>query len=73
MTTPIDIRTASQKEKDARHKRVCDMYLDLLGKFPEATPSRLFAVIANETSMSHVGVRNIIIENGLYQVKNPKI
>lgn len=63
----LDLRTPIEKEREAQHSEVCKMYAELLEKFPKASPNRLFTVIATRTNRSVPGVRNILIQNNLYQ------
>lgn len=65
--TALDLRTPIERERDANHSRICDMYVELVGKFPKASPNRLFTVIAGRSNMSVPGIRNILIKNKLYQ------
>ena len=65
----LDIRTPIEKERDAEHTRICDMYVELMAKFPKASPNRLFSVIAERCNKSVPGVRNILIKRNLYATK----
>lgn len=67
--TSLDLRTPIERERDAEHSRICDMYVELMAKFPKASPNRLFTVIAGRSNMSIPGVRNILIKHNLYQSK----
>lgn len=65
----LDIRTPIEKERDAEHARICDMYVELMAKLPKASPNRLFSVIAERFGKSVPGVRNILIKHNLYATK----
>ena len=63
----MDIRTPIEKERDARHSQICNAYVEYLAKFPNASPNRLFGIIANQYGMSIPGVRNVLIKHNLFQ------
>ena len=63
----MDIRTPIEKERDARHMQICNDYVAYLQKFPNASPNRLFGIIAQQYNMSIPGVRNVLIKHNLFQ------
>lgn len=63
----LDIRTPIEKERDARHSQICNDYVAYAHKFPNASPNRLFSIIAQQYNMSIPGVRNILVKNNLIQ------
>lgn len=64
-----DLRTATEKERDARHKVVCNKFKKLADANPDVAPSRIFDAIGHEIGMTLQAVRNICISNGLYTPK----
>lgn len=65
----IDFRTPVQRERDAMHKSICDMYLKLNVEYPDIQPTRMFAEIANVHRVTEACVRNVLVKNNLYQVR----
>jgi thymidylate kinase len=65
----LDLRTPIEKERDAFHSKVCQMYVELSTKFPKASPNRIFSTIAAQVNRSVPNVRDIIIKHGLYATK----
>lgn len=65
----MDLRTPIEKERDAEHAIICNMYTELMAKYPRASHNRLFGVIAEARKMSVPGVRNVLIKHNLYQTK----
>lgn len=63
----LDLRTPLEKERDAFHSEVCQMYVELSARFPKASANRLFSTIAAQVNRSTPNVRDIIIKNGLYK------
>ena len=63
----LDLRTPLEKERDAFHSKVCQMYVELSARFPKASANRLFSTIAAQVNRSTPNVRDIIIKNGLYK------
>ena len=68
----VDIRTQHEKERDARHESICQMFLDWSNEHPELAPHRIMSVIANQYKMSVPGIKSIIVRNGLYQCNQGK-
>lgn len=66
----IDFRTKSEKARAERCKRICSRYLSYSSENPTAAPHRIFGVIADEEGMTVPGVKNIIVNNGLYQCRS---
>lgn len=64
-----DLRTPKEKEREATHKLICKMYRELCNLFPDAKPSRIFDAVGNEVGYSSIGVRRVIVANGLYKAK----
>lgn len=69
MTTPIDIRTKVEKEREAKHRAICNDFLTLTNEMAGVAAHRIFHVIADKYSMTIPGVRNIVIKAGLYATK----
>lgn len=65
----LDLRTPIEKERDAFHSKVCQMYVELSARFPKASPNRIFSTIAAQVNRSVPNVRDIIIKKGLYTSK----
>jgi thymidylate kinase len=65
----LDLRTPLEKERDAFHSKVCQMYVELRARFPKASANRLFSTIAAQVNRSVPNVRDIIIKNGLHTTK----
>lgn len=58
--------TASEKARIERKDRVCELYTRLREENPTVACHRLMTHIADEFSLSLSGVRNILIERGLF-------
>lgn len=65
----LDLRTPIEKERDALHSKICQMYVELSTRFPKASPNRIFSTIAAQVNRSTPNVRDIIIKKGLYTSK----
>lgn len=65
----LDLRTPIEKERDAFHSKICQMYMELSARFPKASPNRIFSTIAAQVNRSVPNVRDIIIKKGLYSSK----
>ena len=65
----LDLRTPIEKERDAFHSKICQMYVELSARFPKASPNRIFSTIATQVNRSVPNVRDIIIKKGLYSSK----
>lgn len=65
----LDLRTPIEKERDAFHSKICQMYVELSARFPKASPNRIFSTIAAQVNRSVPNVRDIIIKKGLYTSK----
>ena len=65
----LDLRTPIEKEREAVHSKVCQMYAELSARFPKASPHRIFSTIAAQVNRSVPNVRNIVIKHGLYTTK----
>lgn len=65
----LDLRTPIEKERDAFHSKVCQMYVELSARFPKASPNRIFSTIAAQVNRSVPNVRDIVIKHGLYTTK----
>lgn len=65
----LDLRTPIEKERDAFHSKICQMYVELSARFPKASPNRIFSTIAAQVNRSVPNVRDIIIKKGLYSSK----
>lgn len=65
----LDLRTPIEKERDAFHSKVCQMYAELSARFPKASPNRIFSTIAAQVNRSVPNVRDIVIKHGLYTTK----
>ena len=66
----IELKTALEKEREARHEEVCELYKSFREKHPNIKPSKLFVIVGMEIGMSDASVRNICINRGLYKPKN---
>lgn len=62
-----DLRTPREKERTLKHKQICSLFQSLRRTHPDATASRLFDAVATEVGYTTVGVRKVIIANGLYK------
>lgn len=67
-----DVRTPIEKARDERNKRICDSFLKLSNEKPDCAPHRIFRLIAEREGMTIPGVKNIVVDNGLYQCKRNK-
>lgn len=71
--TTIDImglnlrRTPAEKEREAFHSKVCQMYAELSARFPKASTNRILSTIAEQVNRSVPNVRDIVIKYGLYK------
>lgn len=65
----IDVRTPIEKKRDERNKLICESFLKLSNEMPDCSPHRIFRMIAERVDMTIPGVKNIVINNGLYQTK----
>lgn len=63
----LDVRTPIEKARDEKHERICNRYLQLASENKDCKPHRIFAVIAREVNMTVPGVKNVIVQKGLYQ------
>lgn len=68
----IDTRTPIEKARDEKHQKICNEFLSLSNQMPECAPHRIFRIIAERVGMSVPGVKNIIVNNGLYQCSPSK-
>lgn len=64
--THIDIRTDTEKAREARHRAIRNDYLTMANEMPGTAPNRIFTVIASRYGMTVPGVRNILIKAGVY-------
>lgn len=64
--TAIDLRTPFQKQREEKHRLVCEAYKELKAQHPEASTHRLCLVLGENFMMTASGVRKIIIDNGLF-------
>lgn len=69
MTAPIDIRTKTEKEREAKHRAICNDFLTMTNEMTGIAAHRIFTVIAQRYGMTTPGVRNIVIKAGLYATK----
>ena len=65
----LDLRTPIEKEREAFHAKVCQMYVELKSRYPRASPNRIFSTIAAQVNRSIPNVRDIVIKHGLYETK----
>lgn len=63
----VDVRTPIEKARDEKHEMICNRYIQLAADNKDCKPHRIFAVIAKEVCMTVPGVKNIIVQRGLYQ------
>lgn len=61
----IDMRTEREKKRDDLHKGVCDAFVYLSERFPEASRYRKLVIIGNQFSITAQGVRGILKSKGL--------
>jgi hypothetical protein len=66
----MDLRTTAEKNRQAKHNRICNNYLNLVNQYPNTAPSRLMDAIAKEEGMTLQGVKTILVQNGVYVIKN---
>lgn len=66
----IDVRTPIEKARDEKHEKICNRFLQLSNENKGVKPHRIFDVIAREVCMTVPGVKNVIIQKGLYQTKS---
>ena len=64
-----DLRSVYEKELEARHTRICESYTALSAEHPTASRHKILSYIADKVKMTVPGVKNILIDNGLYQIK----
>ena len=62
----VELRTKQEIQRDKLHETICGQYNEFLQLMPNATPTRLFTASAQLHGMTSMGVRKIIIRNGLY-------
>lgn len=65
----LDLRTPIEKEREAFHAKVCQMYVELKSRYPRSSPNRIFSTIAAQVNRSIPNVRDIVIKHGLYETK----
>lgn len=65
----IDFRTEAQQKRDARNKMVCDKFLVIRNKYPDAAQTRIFDYMARELNMTSIAIRNICVKQGVYVPK----
>lgn len=63
----VEFRTKQEIQRNKLHEEICTQYNEFRSLMPNAAPTRIFTVIAQQHGMTSMGVRNIIIRNGLYQ------
>lgn len=66
----VDLRTPAERAREEKHNRICAMFLDLSNKQPDVAPHRIFGAIAQAEGMTVPGVKNIVMQNGLYATKS---
>ncbi len=59
--------TPQEKDRHRRTQRVCAKFRQLRLDYPGARPSRLMRAVAFEEGLSLMGVRYILIRNGIYK------
>lgn len=64
-----ELLTPIERARGEKHRKICAMYLDLSNKQPHVAPHRIFGAIAQAVGMTVPGVRNIVVQNGLYVKK----
>ncbi len=64
-----DLRTPMEKERDACHSQIRQMYLELVAQFPGVKPHRIITAIANQFKRSIPNIRAILISQGVYHKK----
>ena len=62
----IDVRTASERARDEKHRAVCEAFVGLSAERPELRPNRVMSVVAGRYGLTVPGVRGILIRHGLY-------
>lgn len=65
----MDIRTNTQREREKKHKRICERFMKLTKAYPEAAPYRLATVVAKVEKLRPYSVRRILIANNLWTVR----
>lgn len=66
----LDLKTKTEKEREQKHKSICNMYVDYRQKYPNVAPHRLFDAIGQAFSMTGYGIKNILVRANLYST-NP--
>lgn len=72
MNHNLDIRTPHRKRLDKRRQKICEMFLRLKAENSEAKQNSIIRamVTGRLTTMSHSAIREILIRNGVYKLKN---
>lgn len=69
MKIKIDVRTQKEKEREKKHKDICDEYQKIRQQLPELKEGRIMLSLAIKFDMTVPGIRNILIKNKLYTLK----
>lgn len=58
-----DIRTAKEKERDARNARIRSEYAKLKQEMPDVANVRIFSILAERYSLVWPTIRKIVLES----------
>jgi len=61
----VDIRTKCEIERDRKHAKIINDYLELAKNFPTYAPTRLMDKVAEVHGMTSMGVRKILERNNI--------
>lgn len=68
--TEMDLRTPYQRALQERQREVCSQYSELRKNNPGTSAFRLMTAVAQLNGMTYQGVRNILLNAGLYTPKH---
>lgn len=66
----IDIRTPFERARDEKHARICNDYRELTAKMPSSKPYRLMRALGEAHGMTTMGIREVLVRNGLFKNVN---
>lgn len=64
----IDIRTPHEIKREQLRDTICAEFLASYRKFPDYAPNRHITALARAHNLTTMGVRNILINRGVYRV-----
>ncbi len=66
MKKDIDLRTPAQRATDERQDRICEQFLEMYSQHPDVAVNRIIQKIADDSGLTLMGVKGILIKRGIY-------